>query len=319
MKKADDGEGGVTMPAAFDMPPLMPQIRQARYLPFGDGQPYQMRMGLQPLPSEQWIEIDGAFAAQLSAKRALLEMCHDEVFQALPDAQFASDETLRLLLQHLREHHSDRFEFDGALVRNRTTGERWDIGRSPLHPLDQAGRLVQEDFCILQPDGEHYRLTAGAVCFPSNWRLADKIGQRLADVHGPVPGYADKLEKPVDRFFNNLSADALVWRANWAIHDNPALFRRSHDPTPTTVTSNNAGEALWFRVERQTLRRLPESGAVLFTIRTHLTQLRQAICDSKSARDLAAVIRSMPDAVLGYRSMNGFQPALLDWLDQIAR
>jgi dimethylamine monooxygenase subunit A len=298
----------------------MPKISQARYLPFGDGQPYQMRMGLQPLPSEQWIEIDDAFAAQLSAKRILLETRHAEVFQALPDASLASDETLRLLLQHLREHHPDRFEFDGARVRNRTTGEHWDIDRLPLHPLDQAGRLVQEDFCILQSDGEHYRLTAGAVCFPSNWRLADKIGQRLADVHGPVPGYADRLEKPVDRFFNNLSADTPVWRTNWTIHDNPALFRTAHnvtahDSTPAAVTSSNAGEALWFRVERQTLRRLPESGAVLFTIRTHLTQLCRAICDDKSARDLATVIRSMPDAVLHYRNMNGFRPALLGWLD----
>jgi hypothetical protein len=304
----------------------MRNVDQAKYLPFGDGQPYQARMGLQPLPFEEWIEIDGAFAAQLSAKRALFEARHCDVFQALPDAKLASEETLRLLLQHLRRHHSDRFEFHGAQVRNVLTGECWDIANAHLHPLDQAGRLVQEDFCILQPDGEAYRLTAGAVCFPSNWRLADKIGHRLADVHGPVPGYADRLEKPVDRFFNNLSAEALVWRANWAIHDSPALFRTAHDsvdgpihdPTPATVTGGNAGDTLWFRVERQTLRRLPQSGAVLFTIRTHLTQLHQAIRSPKSAGDLAVVIRSMPDAVLRYRHMNAFRSALLDWLDGTA-
>jgi len=280
-------------------------------------------MGLQPLPLEAWIEIDDAFAAQLSTKRTLADARHGEVFQALPEAKPASEETLRLLLQHLRQHHPDHFEFAGGELRNLLTGERWDIEHSRLHPLDQAGRLVQEDFCILQPDGENYRLTAGAVCFPSNWRLADKIGHTLADVHGPVPGYADRLEKPVDRSFNNLSADAIVWRANWAIHDTPTLFKATRDPEPATVTSANAGETLWFRVERQTLRRLPQSGAVLFTIRTHLTPLRQAICDKKRARDtarnLAAVIRSMPDAVLHYRHMNGFRPALLDWLDQIAR
>ncbi len=305
-----------------------------QYLPFGDGQPYQMKMGLQPLPSERWIEIDETFAAQLSAKRALIETRHSDVFQALPDAERASEETLRLLLQHLRQHHADAFEFEAAHIRNLLTGERWDIAHSRLHPLDQAGRLVQEDFCILQSDGENYRLTAGAVCFPSNWRLADKIGHTLAEVHGPVPGYAEKLEKPVDRFFENLSAGAIVWRANWAIHDSPTLFKATHNSTtndPTTndpapndpaqmaITSANAGEALWFRVERQTLRRLAESCAVLFTIRTHLTPLHEAICTPKSARDLAAVIRSMPEAVLHYRHMNALRPALLGWLDQIAR
>jgi Haem-dependent oxidative N-demethylase, alpha subunit-like len=276
-------------------------------------------MGLQPLPLEQWIEIDEAFAAQLATKQVLLNARHGDVFQALPEAKLASQETLRLVLQHLRQHHSDRFEFEDAQLRNVLTGERWDIEHSRLHPLDQAGRLVQEDFCILQSDGENYRLTAGAVCFPSNWLLSDKIGHTLAEVHGPVPGYADKLENPVDRFFNNLSADALVWRANWAIHDSPTLFKAARDHTPTMVTSSNAGETLWFRVERQTLRRLPQSGAVLFTIRTHLTQLGQAICHPTSARDLAAVIRSMPDAVLHYRRMNAFRPALLGWLDQIVR
>ncbi len=250
---------------------------------------------------------------------ALLHARHGEVFQTLPEAKLASEETLRLLLEHLRRHHSDRFAFEGAEFRNLSTGERWDIEHSRLQPLDQAGRLVQEDFCILQSDGENYRLTAGAVCFPSNWLLSDKIGCTLADVHVPVPGYADKLQKPVDRFFNNLSADAIVWRANWTIHDSPTLFKTTHDPAPTTVTSGNAGETLWFRVERQTLRRLPESGAVLFTIRTHLTQLGQAICSQNGARGLAAVIRSMPDDVQRYRHMTAFRPALLDWLDQIAR
>ncbi len=291
---------------------------QFKYLPFGDG-PYQMRMGLQPLPIEQWIEIDAAFAAQMSAKRALFEARHGDVFQALPEAKLAAEETLRLLLQHLRQHHADRFAFEGAQLRNVETGECWDLKHSHLHPLEQAGRLVQEDFCILQPDGEHYRLTAGAVCFPSNWRLADKIGQRLADVHGPVPGYAEKLENPVDRFFWNLPAGALTARANWLIHDNPKLFKVGHTPPSATVTGANAGETLWFRVERQTLRRLPESRAVLFTIRTHLAPLGEAIRSAKSACDLAAVIRSMPHAVLDYRHMNGFRDALLDWLDQITR
>jgi hypothetical protein len=312
----------------------MAKLSRSRYLPFGDGEPYRMSMGLQPLAVAQWLEIDEEFAAQLATKRALLDARHGDVFQALPEAKCASEETLRLVLEHLRQHHSDRFEFEDARLRNVLTGEHWDIEGSRLHPLDQAGRLVQEDLCILQSDGENYRLTAGAVCFPSNWRLADKIGHTLAEVHGPVPGYADKLEKPVDRFFRNLSADAIVWRTNWAIHDSPTLFKAAHeatsddattddpttdDPAPATVTSGNAGETLWFRVERQTLRRLPQSGAVLFTIRTHLTQLGQAICHPTSARDLAAVIRSMPDAVLHYRRMNAFRPALLGWLDQIVR
>ena len=293
----------------------------APYLSFGDGKPFALRMGLQPLPPDQWIEIDAAYAAQLAKKRDLLATRHADVVAALPESRPASEEALQLLLDHLRAYHSGRFAFAGGKLRNIATGEEWDIAHSSLHPLEQAGRLVQEDFCILQSDdktlGETYRLTAGVVCFPSNWKLSDKIGKKLADVHGPVPGYAEKLASPVDRFFKNLSADTIMWRANWLIHATAELFQAGHKldaATAAAITPANAGEKLWLRIERQTLRRLPASGAVLFTIRTHVTQLCEAIRDAKSARDLATAVRTMPDDVARYRSMSAFRAALLGWL-----
>jgi len=293
----------------------------APYLPFSDGKPFALRMGLQPLPAEQWIEIGEDLAAQLAEKRKLLATRHDDVVQTLPQAQPASEEALKLLLDHLRQYHSGRFTFDGGTLRNVATGEQWDLAQSSLHPLEQATRLVQEDFCILQADddtGDTYHLTAGAVCFPSNWRLSDKIGRALIDVHGPVPGYAEKLGTPVDRFFKNLSAGTIMVRANWLIHATPELFQSGHKldaATAAAITPENAGEKLWLRVERQTLRRLPQSGAVLFTIRTHITRLREAIRDVKSGQDLAAAVRTMPDDVARYRGMRIFRAALLEWLE----
>ena len=297
----------------------------APYLPFSDGKPFALRMGLQPLPAEQWLEIGEDFSAQLAEKRKLLATRRDDAVQVLPQARPASEEALKLLLAHLRQYHSDRFRFDGGKLRNVATGEEWDIAHSlaqPLHPLEQATRLVQEDFCILQADdetGDTCRLTAGAVCFPSNWRLADKIGKKLAEVHGPVPGYAEKLGTPVDRFFKNLAAGTIMVRANWLIHATPELFQSGHRldaAAAAAITPENAGEKLWLRVERQTLRRLPHSGAVLFTIRTHLTSLSDAIRDAQSAQDLAMAVRTMPDDVARYRGMSAFRVALLGWLAQ---
>ena len=107
-------------------------------------------------------------------------------------------------------------------------------------------------------------------------------------------------------------------RANWLIHATPELFQSGHRldaATAAAITPENAGQKLWLRVERQTLRRLPRSGAVLFTIRTHVTQLHEAICDAKSAQDLATAVHTMPDDVARYRGMSTFQPALLEWLE----
>jgi dimethylamine monooxygenase subunit A len=299
------------------------QRKTAPYLPFADGKPFALRMGLLALPAEQWIEIGEDYAAQLGEKRKLFAARHGDVLQALPEAEAASAEALALLLDHLRTYHSERFAFDGDKLRNLATDEDFDLAHSPLHPLEQAGRLIQEDFCILQPDeagrGDTYRLTAGAVCFPSNWKLSDKIGRALADVHGPVPGYAEKLGAPVDRFFKNLAAGTIMARANWLLHATPELFQAGHKldaATAAAITPENAGEKLWLRVERQTLRRLPQSGAVLFTIRTHITQLCDAIRDTSSALALALAVRTMPHDFAHYRSMDAFRAVLLEWLEQ---
>jgi len=99
-----------------------PMTTAAPYLSFGDGKPFALRMGLQPLPPEQWIEIDAAYTAQLATKRDLLATRHADVLQALPQSRPASEEALTLLLDHLHTYHSDRFAFDGGKLRNGATG-----------------------------------------------------------------------------------------------------------------------------------------------------------------------------------------------------
>ena len=67
--------------------------------------------------------------------------------------------------------------------------------------------------------------TAASLCFPSRWRLLDKIGKPLAAVHGPVPLYAERLAGPVDRFMRNLKPGHIASRLNWSLLDDPALFQ----------------------------------------------------------------------------------------------
>ncbi len=99
-----------------------------------------------------------------------------------------------------------------------------------LHPLDAAGRLVQEDLCLMVLRDGAPHLDAASLCFPSYWRLADKLGRPMADVHGPVAHYADELAAKVDTFLQRLRPERPVWRRNWSIHDDPTYFLP--DPTP---------------------------------------------------------------------------------------
>jgi dimethylamine monooxygenase subunit A len=289
----------------------------APYLPF-DGGRFRLMMGLMPLPPAEWIDCDSDLAQDLAAKRKLLETRREEVFAALPEAEAPAAELLRVLVDHLLQYQGSVFARQGDQLFNDATGERWDLARAALHPLDLAGRLVQEDLCLMQRDdaGETYRLIGASLCSPSRWRLADKIGRPLGGIHEPVPGYAEKLKRPVDRFFAALLPEKPVWRLNWGIADDPAPFQPVATRAARAATADTAGELLWLRVERQTLRRLAETGAVVFTIRTHITRLDATIRSPGAAADLAAALREMPEATRRYKHIAPILPALLGWLDR---
>src|SRR3954452_13539789 len=81
--------------------------------------------------------------------------------------------------------------------------------------LERAALSVQEDLCVLLPDaGGRLVLAAACVCFPSHWRLADKIGLPVWDIHGPVPRYEDELARKVDTFIARLRPPAVMKRRN---------------------------------------------------------------------------------------------------------
>jgi dimethylamine monooxygenase subunit A len=194
------------------------------YLPFADG-PYRMTMGMMALKPADWIEIGSRYAEEIALRKSLLESRRDEVLAALPESEAACREVLDQLAGFLPERFPDRFERNGTGLVNRVNGDRLTVAGRIGDSLGTAGRLVQEDLCILQEVEGELRLTAGVLCFPNRWRLSDKLGRPMVATHGPVPSYAERLGKPVDRFIGLLAPDRPVWRLNWSLTDDPALFQ----------------------------------------------------------------------------------------------
>lgn len=132
-----------------------------------------------------------------------------------------------------------------------------------------AAHHVWEDLCVLQPIDGQYKLTAGALAFPTDWRLDDKMGRGLDAIHAPIHGYAQQLANGVNHFMSRLEPGVIFGRSNWFVVETPA-WRYMPETTPETrfahITPDNAGTDLFIRCERQTLRRLPDTGAILFTI-----------------------------------------------------
>lgn len=277
-------------------------------------------MALQRLDPRRWIEPDARFAEELRLKEELWSRRPRDVFQALPEAAAAQAELRETLLGHLLQDHPDHYRREGdSLLIELNASQHLLTKEEP--PLLQASRWVQDDLCLLQPCGESHCLSAASLCAPSYWRLGDKLGRPLGAIHGPVPAYDRRIGDPMERLFRQLKAYRPVWRANWSIVDSPRLFQPgdeySHDRHPGAMDSSTAGERLYLRTERQTLRRLPRTGAIVFTIRVYIDPLRQVLAEPGVAAGLQAAVLGLSEAEWRYKGMDRFRPVLLDYLRSV--
>ncbi len=272
-------------------------------LVFLDG-PWKLAMGLNALAPADWLWRDASFAAETARRAELIGTRRDEVHAMLAGAEPAARELVALVRAHLVQDH-------GMAV----PAEPGDA----VDPLLALGRLAQEDFCLLAPHAGHaYALVAALLCFPAHWRLADKLGRPLAMIHAPVPGLNQRLGAAADRFFANLVVERPVWRANWSVVESPELFHPHARVPLADLSAAQAGEQLWLRVERQTLRRLPETRAVVFTIRTLVRPLGEVAREPGVARAMADRIREMDPAMAAYKGIPALREPLLGYLDALA-
>jgi hypothetical protein len=294
---------------------MRPLPDETVYLPFEAG-PYRMGMDLVTIAEPDWLELDRHYLPEMAERRRLLAERHGEVFAVTPGSETARAEALEVVAGHLTSHHPDWFSRDGDRIENHLTAETLFLPSADR--LELAGRLAQEDFCLIQNTAHGPVFTAAVLCFPSRWRLIDKIGKPLSAVHGPVPLYADRLAAPVDRLMRHLKAGRVASRLNWSLLDDPALFQPGGKwkiDAGTDITAGDAGSRVYLRVERQTLRRLPDSGAVLFGIRVHVYRLDRIIVRPDLAAGLAQAVRALPEEILQYKSVLSFREPLLAWLD----
>ena len=306
------------------------------YFPF-DTATYAMTMNARAMAVDQLIEVEPAcYRAEIAEKEAILASDYRYYFQSPPETLAHSWETIALLLPKMARQYPQHFTLhtagDDWHWENRLLGteQRLTLGdpRSlPLPPLDWLGRQMQEDLLIMAGDATRGTpLIAGQLCFGAGWCLDDKLGQSFLTIHDPVPIFAERIGRSADLLMQRLKPGHPTARVGWSITTSPALNRapavthgdRGDDPG---VDHFNAGERCYLRVERQTLSRLPETRGILFTIHTYLTPLMLVLSAAPQARAqrIAAVLRTMPEALLRYKGIDRFHAPLLAYLDAQGR
>ncbi|KAF2878148.1 hypothetical protein BDV95DRAFT_480568 [Massariosphaeria phaeospora] len=330
-------EPGVWPPHAFKRPAAPPypnwsltETKPLPYRPFRYGPKYNVTMGLRTMHWDEWIELDNQYLSFHGQKAQRIRERGAKCSRTAPEAFDGACELLEELCAYLPQRYPSLYRKTAVGMDNIATGETFDIVARPLaeDPMQMAGRLVQDDLAIMfeRPDGQYY-LLAGSILLAGFWRLADKFGMPLSEIHtsGDVPQFREKLEKGMMNFFRRVQPDKAVLRNNYFIQvDDDLAWSRS-------IGSEDAGEEgigwysaekdivvekHWFRSERQSLRRLPRSGGVVFTIRTYFHRITDVCEEPYVPGRLASAVRSWGDDVSRYKGKERYGDVLLEYLDR---
>ena len=190
-------------------------MRRPPFLPFLNG-PLSLAPGLKPIDPATWLVPDTEAAGWLAEKRTVMQRHRDEVYGARAGSEAATDEL--------------------AVAVRAAAGPGEGIWASAL---EGAASAVSDDLCVLIKDSEGlWRLEAASLCAPTFWRLADKLGEPLGGLHGPVPGANPGLVSRIHRMFDAIQPGQVLERFNWTVQPGTARFTPSQTPFKQSAPSS---------------------------------------------------------------------------------
>jgi hypothetical protein len=276
------------------------------YPPPRDGKPFRLNMGLRSLEEAAWLEDGDDLDSQISERIALSTEAREIVYQGLPGYESAISELVRRIEDNLKKFHGEKYLFEGPTVTHIKTGAKADINSADA--LLQIATIIAEDLVVLSREDNEWKIVAGAVLFPSRWKLSEKIGKGMDAVHAPVPGYQNALAPYMTATFDKITADRPVWRKNWSLHSTEDLHQ------PTSIHEVAKPEEYWWRTERQTLTRSHAGDFLFFTIRNRAEPLAWITSDIEGAALFAETLASFSPETIEYKGLQRDHQEIINYL-----
>jgi hypothetical protein len=231
------------------------------------------------------------------------------------------------VVAHLIEEHAALFSLCGGTLTCAAGSRSWDLNDESIEPLRQLSGFVQEDFMLLQQIDGRLTITAASNAYSSSGRLASSVGRDVRWAHEPVPDLTTTHGARIDRILASVHEGALCARFNWQLTPLSSIFFPSDPHAANKAALQEVGaqlskdpslasSLLHMRVERQTLRRLPETRAVAFSIHTYSDPLSSLMNDTAALHALLSLLRDYPATRLRYTEMDALRPAVIAWLER---
>ena len=276
------------------------------YPPPNDGKPFRLNMGLRSLELSNWLERGADLEQQIQERTTLAISAREIVYQELPGYEIAISELVQRIITNLKDFHGDKYSSTQSSITHRSTNTTIEL-HSPQILLDIA-TIIAEDLVVLSRENNEWKIVAGAVLFPSRWKLAEKVGKGMDAVHAPVPGYQGALAPYMTATFDKISVDRPVWRKNWSLHSTADLHQ------PTSIHEPALPENYWWRTERQTLTRANSGDFIFFTIRNRAEPLAWIKNDKESAAAFAETLASFAPETIEYKGLVADHQEIIDYL-----
>lgn len=290
----------------------------------------------------QWgtavVDVDSEYHHELTERAEILTRDPSR-YAVLPHMRVACWDAMLTMMRELATSRPESFaltvlpgEGGGAAPTYRWRNDLLDLDHTftlgddeslPEEPLAWIGQQVQEDIVLLdQRDGTLYG-DAGIVTFAADWSFGFDVGMSFLEIHGPVPRiHPEAIITRAHEFLLRLQPNESYRRTNWTL----TIGRRLDVSTELypdwgpdramiqSVDDETFGRLVHLRTEVQHLIRLPESGAVMFLIRTYLLPFADLAQIEPWRSRAAYVIGELPEDMADYKGIAAYQRRAAEWL-----
>ena len=292
----------------------------AKYYPFS-GKKGRLRLGLNQINVSDWIQYEDDFNERINEKHRLINNERARVLYSSDKSILAQQEFLNLLVEFLQKYKCNLFELNGSEIFSLKENKRYDIKEYKYCPIELISYLAPDDFCLLEECEDDYKLMAATVCAPTWWDLSKKIGKPLTSIHSPIANLEEKIGRMIHHFLKNLTNEDLYQRSNWFLFGAPDLcvFPDKFDmyKNLVNITSDNIEKNLYLRTERQTFRKLTNTGDIVFGIKVYVSPISILKKVPAIAKDLLISIKEMSAQQKEALAINLLEKELVNYIQKI--
>jgi len=246
------------------------------------------------------------------------------VLQQLPGSEIATKELMEMSLQFVCARYPQYFHLDLStmIFHNHILKTTTDL--KATEPLQVLLQNIPEDFaCMLRdPKTGIYSFRAGIICSSLGWNVGSKIGLKLHEIHEPIPDYKEKMQFSMDRYFAKKPTDKPIQRGSWGLEIDEPLFMPPGDPHEKLRNIQDPTHSLdrcHLRVDWQTLRRLPLSGAVVFNFKALFTPVSEFRDEPYVPSLLLKVLREGKRSLMEYKNTWHTEHVVIPAMEQFER